>query len=168
MTLYHGSDVIVTSPLTGVGRQELDFGPGFYVTKLFEQAERWSRRICVIRAADSPFVSEYLFDEMALPKDIQWLRLEQYDRKWLDFVVASRRGERPWKNYDIIEGGVANDNVIDTVEDYFSGRITAEQAIGELRFAKPTHQLCLRNQVIADTCLRFVKSHPLKNAEDNK
>ena len=40
MTLYHGSHVSVPSPLTGVGRKELDFGPGFYVTNLREQAER--------------------------------------------------------------------------------------------------------------------------------
>ena len=28
MTLYHGSSVSVPEPLTGVGRRELDFGPG--------------------------------------------------------------------------------------------------------------------------------------------
>lgn len=39
-TLYHGSYLSVPAPLTGVGRRELDFGPGFYVTSLREQAER--------------------------------------------------------------------------------------------------------------------------------
>jgi len=48
-TLYHGSYISVPSPLTGIGRKELDFGPGFYVTNLREQAERWARRVCVIR-----------------------------------------------------------------------------------------------------------------------
>ena len=128
-TLYHGSYVSVPSPLTGVGRRELDFGPGFYVTNLHEQAERWARRVGVIRAAD---------------------------QQWLDFVVSSRRGEEPWREYDIIEGGVANDQVIDTVEDYYADRITAEQAIGQLRFAKPTHQMCIRRQDIVDLCLHFV------------
>ncbi|MBQ7685131.1 MAG: DUF3990 domain-containing protein [Bacteroidaceae bacterium] len=61
---------------------------------------------------------------------------KNYNQEWLDFIVCSRRGEEPWKEYDIIEGGVANDQVIDTFEDYFAGRITAEQAIGQLRFAK--------------------------------
>ena len=72
--------------------------------------------------------------------------------------MSSRRGEDPWKDYDIIEGGVANDQVIDTVEDYFAGRIAAEQAIGQLRFAKPTHQMCIRRQSIVDRCLRFVNA----------
>jgi hypothetical protein len=49
-----------------------------------------------------------------------------------------------------------NDQVIDTVEDYYMGRITAEQAIGQLRYAKPTHQMCIRSQSVVDNCLHFV------------
>ena len=156
MTLYHGSYVSVPSPLTAVGRRELDFGPGFYVTNLREQAERWARRVCVIRAADTPLLSIYEFNESLLPASVRRLRLEHYDKDWLDFVVSSRRGEEPWRDYDIIEGGVANDQVIDTVEDYYSSRITVEQAIGQLRFARPTHQMCIRRQDIVEHCLRFV------------
>ena len=70
-TLYHGSSVSVPAPLTGVGRKELDFGPGFYVTSL------------------------------------------------------------------------------------------REQAIGQLRFAKPTHQMCISRQAIVDHCLRFVGTEPV-------
>ena len=161
MTLYHGSYMSVPTPLTGVGRRELDFGPGFYVTNLHEQAERWARRVCVIRALDTPTISKYAFDETLLPSNLRHLRLEHYDQDWLDFIVSSRRGEEPWRDYDIIEGGVANDQVIDTVEDYYAGRITAEQAIGQLRFAKPTHQMCISNQTIADSCLRFIASEPV-------
>jgi hypothetical protein len=60
MTLYHGSYMAISSPLTGVGRKELDFGPGFYLTCLREQAERWARRVCVIRAKNSPTISVLL------------------------------------------------------------------------------------------------------------
>ena len=161
ITLYHGSYTSVPSPLTGVGRRELDFGPGFYVTNLREQAERWARRVCVIRAVDTPVLSVYEFDEALLPADVRRLRLEHYDQQWLDFITSSRRGEEPWRGYDIIEGGVANDQVIDTVEDYYAGRITAEQAIGQLRFAHPTHQMCIRRQAIVDRCLRFVGTEPI-------
>lgn len=161
ITLYHGSYMSVPSPLTGVGRRELDFGPGFYVTNLREQADRWARRVCVIRAVDTPTLSTYEFDEALLPANVRLLRLEHYDQEWLDFIISSRRGEEPWKDYDIIEGGVANDQVIDTVEDYYSGRITAEQAIGQLRFAKPTHQMCISRQAIVDSCLRFIAAEPV-------
>ncbi|MBR4388272.1 MAG: DUF3990 domain-containing protein [Prevotella sp.] len=156
MTLYHGSFVSVPHPLTGVGRRELDFGPGFYVTRLREQAERWARRVCIVRAVSSPLISIYEFDKTLLPTDANSLILEHYDQEWLDFITASRRGEEPWLDYDVIEGGVANDQVIDTVEDYFARRITAEQAIGQLRFAKPTHQMCIRRQDIVDNCLHYI------------
>ena len=80
ITLYHGSSVSVPEPLTGVGRKELDFGPGFYLTNLREQAERWARRVCVIRAADTPLLSIYEFDESLLPSDGRRLRFEHYDQ----------------------------------------------------------------------------------------
>ena len=161
ITLYHGSSLSVPAPLTGVGRRELDFGPGFYLTNLREQAERWARRVCVIRAVETPQISIYKFDETLLPADVRRLRLEHYNQEWLDFIVSSRRGKEPWKDYDIIEGGVANDQVIDTVEDYYAGRITVEQAIGQLRFAKPTHQMCISNQTIVDRCLQFMNAEPV-------
>ena len=156
MILFHGSNIVVEKPLVNVGRIELDFGPGFYLTSLREQAERWARRVCVIRRSTSPVISRFTFDEENLPADMKRLNLNHYDQEWLDFIVASRRGEKVWLGYDIIEGGVANDQVIDTVEDYYSGRITAEQAIGQLRFAKPTHQICISNQEIIDQFLQFV------------
>jgi hypothetical protein len=162
MILYHGSYISVPNPLTGVGRKELDFGPGFYVTRIREQAERWARRVCIIRAVDTPLISSYDFDESKLPTDVRCLKLNHYDRDWLDFISASRRGEEPWQGYDIIEGGVANDQVIDTVEDYYAGRITAEQAIGQLRFAKPTHQMCIRNQPIVNICLHFIAAETVE------
>ena len=164
-TLFHGSYISIPEPLAGVGRKELDFGPGFYVTKLREQAERWARRVCIIRALDTPTISTYEFSEDNLPCDVRRLTLKEYNQEWLDFIVSSRRGEEPWKDYDIIEGGVANDQVIDTVEDYFTGRITAEQAIGQLRFARPTHQMCISNQTIIDKYLHFLTAEQVEKGE---
>ena len=76
-------------------------------------------------------------------------------------MIACRAGETLWKQYDIVEGGVANDNVIDTVEDYTQGIITAEQALGQLRYKSVNHQLCIINQQIIDNSLRFVEAIPL-------
>ena len=47
-------------------------------------------------------------------------------------------------------GGVANDNVIDTVEDYEKGIITAEQALGQLRYKKVNRQICFISQKAID------------------
>jgi hypothetical protein len=68
-----------------------------------------------------------------------------------------------WKDYDVVEGGVANDNVIDTVEDYIRGRMSAEAALMELSKHQPNNQFCILNQEIIDKFLRFIES---KNFEE--
>lgn len=73
-------------------------------------------------------------------------------------MIDCRRGGEMQKQYDIVEGGVANDNVIDTVEDYENGIITAEQALGQLRYKRVNHQICILNQEIIDKFLTFKNS----------
>lgn len=159
MRLYHGSYTEVKEPLVGVGRKSLDFGPGFYVTSIRQQAVKWAKRVCVIRNVNTPLLNIFDLDDSVFAQDkYKFLSLLRYDSEWLNFIVASRRCGEPWKNYDIIQGGVANDQVIDTVEDYYEGRITVEQALGLLHFAKPTHQMCISNQEIVDNFMTFVKS----------
>ncbi len=79
----------------------------------------------------------------------------------LEYVIDCRRGGHMQELYDIVEGGVANDNVIDTVEDYENGIITAEQALGQLRYKKINHQICILNQEIIDKYLIFTESKVL-------
>jgi len=61
----------------------------------------------------------------------------------------------------MVEGGVANDNVIDTVEDYENGIISAQQALGQLKYKKVNHQICILNQEIIDKYLKFISSESL-------
>lgn len=56
---------------------------------------------------------------------------------------------------------MANDNVIDTVEDYENGIITADQALGQLKYKKVNHQICILNQEIIDKHLLFISSKTL-------
>ena len=69
-----------------------------------------------------------------------------------------RKGKNVSAKYDVVEGGVANDNVIDTVEDFEKGIITAEQALGQLSYKKVNHQICILNQDVINKYLTFVKS----------
>lgn len=43
--VYHGSIVDVVKPLVSLGRPNLDFGQGFYLTDLEDLAKRWAVRI---------------------------------------------------------------------------------------------------------------------------
>ena len=44
MIVYHGSNQIVEHPDVSYSDRNLDFGRGFYVTTVKEQAEKWARR----------------------------------------------------------------------------------------------------------------------------
>ena len=63
MKLYHGSDMAVNQPLAKVGRHNLDFGEGFYVTKIKKQAADWAEVIAERKGRKAqPTVSQYVFD----------------------------------------------------------------------------------------------------------
>ena len=157
ITVYHGSALEVSKPLVALGRPNLDFGQGFYVSNLREQAERWAARIAT-RRMEKPVLNVYEFDVDAAKRDYRYLKFDAYDKAWLDFIVANRKGKMLWKDYDVVEGGVANDNVIDTVEDYMRGRMSAEAALVELSKHRPNNQFCILNQEIIDLHLHFVES----------
>lgn len=158
ITLYHGSYTAVPHPEVAYGRRCLDFGQGFYLTNLRQQAEQWARLVTERKMRNGiPRLNVYHFDE-TLAQKRRWLRFEEYNLAWLDYVVACRADEGLWQQYDLVEGGVANDNVIDTVEDYTQGIITAEQALGQLRYKPVNHQLCIINQSVIDCHLHFVQS----------
>ena len=61
MKVYHGSIIEVAHPLVSLGRRNLDFGKGFYVTDIKEQAQRWAERMGRRKLA-APIVSIYNFE----------------------------------------------------------------------------------------------------------
>jgi len=155
-SFYHGSISKVDCPLVSVGRKNLDFGQGFYITPIREQAEKWARFVASRHLANkTPCLNIYTMDIDKVMSECKVLNFDEYNIEWLEFVVACRDGEDVWRQYDMIMGGVANDKVIDTVEDYKNGVITASQALGQLKFHKPNNQVCISNQTIIDNYLIF-------------
>lgn len=159
MEIYHGSDITVKEPLAYAGRRNLDFGKGFYTTRIKSQAQKWAFLVASRKNRNPQgIISVYELNEECLTcKDYVYKNFSVYDMEWLEFVVACRQGKDN-TNYDIVEGGVANDQVIDTVEDYENGRITAEQALDQLRYKNPNNQICFRNQAIIDNYILFKAS----------
>lgn len=148
ITLYHGSYIAVSSPLVGLGRKKVDFGKGFYLTNLYTQAKAWAETIAERKGRNiQPIVSVYTLNYTSVKGEGFRVKVfESYNLEWFEYVINCRRGGNMQKLYDIVEGGVANDNVIDTVEDYENGVITAEQALGQLRYKKVNHQICILNR----------------------
>ena len=160
ITLYHGSNIEVSTPLAKVGRKNLDFGKGFYLTSIRKQASDWANLIAMRKGRNAKgVVSVFHFNKTKAMEDGYLFKIfESYDIEWLEYVVDCRKGKNVYAKFDVVEGGVANDNVIDTVEDYEKGIITAEQALGQLRYKKVNHQICILNQEVINQYLTFVKS----------
>lgn len=157
LTVYHGGSEEIKTPLVHVGRPNLDFGPGFYVTDIFLQAKEWAEKVAEYREA-KPIVSVYHLRQQDIIGCCKSKIFTAYDKEWLEFVTASRLGKEVWKGYDYIEGGIANDRVVNTVRLYMTGFISADEALRRLKYYKPTNQICILNQKLLDEHLTFVES----------
>lgn len=163
MKVFHGSTAEIQYPLANIGRENLDFGKGFYVTDIYNQAERWASVMKLRRPGTIAMINIYeLNTEKVSSSNYKSLHFNGYSNNWLDFIVHSRRGEKPWLGYDLIEGGVANDRIFDTIENYIEGQITKEVALGRLQYEQPNNQICLLNQQLIDECLSFEQCITLK------
>lgn len=157
ITLYHSSRVVVDKPDVYHSRESLDFGKGFYLTRLRSQAEKYARRF--MKLYGSAVLNVYLFEENL--EGFSTRVFDEYDSDWLDYIVACRRLQEH-TIYDILEGGIADDQVYTTVDLYMQGIYTKEQALGKLVYRKPNNQICITSQELLDKNLRFVESINLK------
>ena len=144
MKVYHGSYTAIENIDFSFCRKKRDFGSGFYVTKLFSQAEYWATR----KGEDNDMegiVTEFEFDDSFYEdRDLKVLRFEGYSEKWLDFIVANRLNNTKQQihDYDIIEGPVADDDIATRVYDYLKRKVSKQQFLKELSRKIPTHQIC--------------------------
>ena len=159
MILFHGSYVRVEKPDISFSRNKLDFGRGFYVTPIKEQAIRWAWRFKA--RYNASIVSSYETNEHQLIAEAKVLQFETYSDDWLDFIVSCRGGEDS-TGYDLVIGGVANDRVFDTIQLYLEELIDKNGAIKRLRYSEPNIQYAFRTQHIIDKYLKFVSSEVMQ------
>lgn len=152
--VYHGGTEIVEHPICKFGRRNLDFGQGFYITNIRKQAVDWASQVADRRKL-SPLINRYRLNREAILAEAHCKIFEAYDKDWLEFIVASRRGLHVADNYDYIEGGVANYRVVDTVNLYMAGLMDENTALRRLSEHQPNNQMCLLSQEITNKYLIF-------------
>ena len=158
MIVYHGSIQVVQKPDINHSYRPLDFGKGFYTTLMREHAEQWAGQVAFNRGRLKPILNVYEFDMERAVSEYSYRFFPAYDEEWMDFIVSSRSGEKPWEGYDIIEGGIANDRVIDTIRLYMFGDMEKSTALKRLSEHQPNHQICILNQEVVDRYLKFIES----------
>ncbi|MBQ3618044.1 MAG: DUF3990 domain-containing protein [Bacteroidales bacterium] len=156
MIVYHTSKIIVAHPDVQHSRNNLDFGCGFYVTKLKNQAAKYAEKFLLRN--QSAVLNTYELSDDWIQYKIK--RFDSYNEEWLDFIIANRKG-LPVEKFDAVEGGVANDKIFRTLELYFNGDISKADALKQLIFEKINHQICFLNQEIITNCLTHISSEDL-------
>jgi Protein of unknown function (DUF3990) len=158
MILYHGSNQEIIKPNVEFSKRYLDFGKGFYLTSYKEQSEKWALRKAA-RLGGEPTVNVY-----ELPEDFTSYKVCSFETEnelWLDFVCNCRKGELIYKQYDLVTGRVADDDVFKTIDMYFKDLWTKEKVLEELRYYQENNQFCLINQQMIENELVFLKSYTL-------
>ncbi len=146
MLLYHGSNIIVSTPQILESDRRLDFGNGFYLTSSYEQARRWAELTVKRRDTGKETVSVFEFDDSSV-SDLKILHFTQAQREWLEYVTMNRNNQIiPNDDYDIVIGPVANDKTMPVISLYFSGIYDVEETIKRLMPQKLCDQYTFRTE----------------------
>ena len=152
--VYHGGTETIENPICKFGRKKLDFGQGFYVTNLREQAVTWANNMARNRKMPA-VLNRYRLDREAILQNARCKIFKAYDKEWLEFIVGNRTGQELAKDYDYVEGGVANDRVVDTINLYIAGLMELSTALRELSKHQPNNQICILSQDLINKYLEY-------------
>lgn len=142
MKLYHGSNIEIKSIDFSKCKPYKDFGQGFYLTEIEQQASQMARRTASIYGGDA-VVTGFEFDETALNDTaLSIKRFIEPNEEWALFVMANRSRERqhPSHEYDIVIGPVADDTIATLFRNFDDGIIDLPMLVNGLKYKKISSQ----------------------------
>ena len=157
MKLYHGSNTRIKTIDFAKCKPYKDFGQGFYLTEIEEQASLMARRTASIYGGDA-VVTHFEFDEAALSDtSLSIKRFEEPSEEWALFVMANRSRERqhPIHKYDIVIGPVADDTIATLFRNFSDGIIDLPMLVNGLKYRKVSSQ-CFFHTLKAVTYLKML------------
>ena len=150
MQLYHGSNTNIINIQLSICRPYKDFGRGFYLTDIKEQAQNMAKRVVKLYGG-VPFVNVYEFDETFL--DDSALNIKQFERfpteEWAEFIMNNRNRQfndpsnilcNHDNKYDIVIGPVANDDISALFRQFTDGLISKQILVQNLTYRELTSQ----------------------------
>ncbi|MDO4929869.1 MAG: DUF3990 domain-containing protein [Bacteroidales bacterium] len=135
MTLYHGSNMRIEEIDLNRCKPFKDFGKGFYLTDILEQAQQMAERRTRIVGEGVPTVTAYSFDSNWLQSSE--LKVKCFDapnEEWAKFVLANRRQKNFVHAFDIVVGPVADDGIALQLDRYEHHFISLEVLVKELTY----------------------------------
>lgn len=150
MILYHGSNVDIKTIDLAMCRPYKDFGRGFYLTEIKEQAEKMAARVARIFGGD-PIVNCFEIDDEFL-NNIS-LNIKNFgtetSEEWARFVMNNRkRNNLDYSNpecnldnkYDVVIGPIANDDMAVLFRQFENGIISFENMLSGMIYKETTNQ----------------------------
>ena len=150
MIVYHGSSVVVERPDVLHSYRALDFGKGFYLTVMKDQAEKMANRVARIYGG-SPVLNIYEIADSFMDTDELKIKDfgEETSPEWARFVRNNR--SKKFKDYsdpecnldnkyDIVIGPIADDDMALLFRQYENGMITFENMLSGMIYKKTTNQ----------------------------
>jgi hypothetical protein len=145
MKLYHGTNTYINEIDFNKCNPNKDFGQGFYLTDIKEQALLMAKRRAKIEKQGHPIIMEYEFDENHL--DNESINVKIFDKpskEWALFILSNRKSSSTTNqhSYNIVIGPIANDGVVFQLERYENNIITLDVLVKELSYQKLNKQYC--------------------------
>ncbi len=155
MILYHGSNLEIDVIDLNKCRPNKDFGKGFYLTDIPEQAMRMAKRVSLIYGGN-PIVTRYEADlDKLMNSGLSIRKFDRPDIQWATFVMNNRSGKKIDKDspecnllnqYDIVVGPVANDDMALLFRQFEEGFIDIKILTREMTYKKLTNQYSFHTQ----------------------
>ena len=158
ITLYHGSENIIEHPDFGVGKQNNDFGLGFYCTESNELAKEWA-----VSSLRDGFSNRYTLDTEYLNvlnlnspdyTILNWIAVLVEHRLFSIKTPVARRAKQYLiehfginvNAYDLITGYRADDSYFDYAEAFLNNGISVEQLARAMRLGKLGEQIVIKSK----------------------
>lgn len=150
MLLYHGSNRDIKAIDLAMCRPYKDFGRGFYLTIMKEQAEKMATRVARIYGGQ-PVLNVFEVDDLFLESDVLCIKNfgTETSEKWARFVMNNRSRtftdfSSPECNcdnkYDVVIGPIANDDMAVLFRQYENGIISFENMVSGMVYKETTNQ----------------------------
>lgn len=155
MILFHGSNTDIAHIDQSKCRPNKDFGKGFYLTTIREQAVRMAQRVARMYGG-VPILNIYDFDNSADKLDA--LNIRHFDGpsvEWAQFVITNRNATKlkePQEDsnidgrFDLVIGPIANDDLALLFRQFSEGTISVETLVSEMKFKKLTDQYSFHSE----------------------
>lgn len=158
MKLYHGSNILIREIDFSRCRPYKDFGQGFYLTEIEEQALKMAERTATIYGGKG-IVSVFEFDKEGAYAD-EKLSIKEFaipNEEWALFVMGNRDHtiKHPTHNFDIVIGPVADDEMATQFRYFKDGIIDLEKLVSKIRYHKVSSQYFFHS----DRAIKYLKPY---------